>query len=131
MFEREFYDSDLDKIESEKEFLDKTLDEFTNFKGKFVNLAGKIIEACDENSIYDFLKNCDELEKLKVYSDLTPIIVKQFFSQTYEIKRNLDKDLQKHSSALNGLLNKIKNFGVFILKIKKTFRRRKRDYSKT
>lgn len=119
MFEREFYDNNLDKIESEKEFLDKTLNEFTNFKGKFVNLAGKIIEACDENSIDNFLKNYDELEKLKVYSDLTPIIVKQFFSQTYEIKRNLDKDLQKHSSALNELLNKIKNFDVFILKIKK------------
>lgn len=119
MFEREFYDSDLDKIESEKEFLDKTLNEFTNFKGKFANLVDEIVEACDENSIYDFLKNCDELEKLKDYSDLVPIVVKQFFSKTYEIKRNLDKDLQKHSSTLNGLLNKIKNFGDFILKIKK------------
>ena len=112
MFEREFCDSDLDKIESEKEFLDKTLDEFTNFKGKFVNLAGKIIEACDENSIYDFLKNCDELEKLENHYNPISKLVQKFFNQTYKIKVNLDKNLQNFSLEIKKNLNDIKEYNT-------------------
>lgn len=123
MFEREFYDSDLDKIESEKEFLERKLDEFTNFKSEldeFIKLADRVIEACDKNSVCDFLKSCDELEKLDNYHH-SPMsyIVENFFSQIYQIKKNLDKELQEYSLTLNRLVNKIKNFDKFILKIEK------------
>lgn len=109
MFEREFYDNNLDKIESEKEFLDKTLNELTNDSS--IKMITRLL---DEEKViinrHKFSINLNEKSKLYRQFLEKEKQIYEIYCSNSKIKNEKKRYIEHMSNAVELDIRKIYNY---------------------